>query len=210
MTGVGVHRTWLRSFSLEPPQLVVLPIASARRAAAVPSVVLSSNRFAAGVRLPGASALRGVQPGGAMEALGSARDGVRPSSGVEPLNIPAFARRLFAALAESLWDNASRFDGAEIWNVFGGGTSSDTSSDWDITRGVAFKVPHVISCLTAFEPIWSAVGEGTSGTSEKPPVVGDFGRSAINKLEVGTSHERTYMVSLQWQRLFDSELDSEE
>lgn len=47
-------------------------------------------------------------------------------------------------------------------------------------RGVAFKVPHVMSCLTAFEPIWSAVGEGTLGTSGK---VGDFGRSARTKLK---------------------------
>lgn len=172
-----------------PPQLDVLPIASARRAAAVPSVVLSNNRFAAGVRLPGASALRGVQLGGAIEPLAGVRDGVRPSSGVELLSRPAFARRLFAALAESLWDNASRFDGAEIWNVFGGGISSDTSSDWDITRGVAFKVPHVMSCLTAFEPIWSAVGEGTLGTSENPPAVGDFGRSVWYKSRDGTSYE---------------------
>ena len=114
LPGVGVHRTWLRSFSLPPPQPDILPIASARRDAAVPSVVLSSNRFAAGVRLPGASALRGVQLGGAIEPLAGARVGVRPSIGVELLNRPALARRLFAALTESLCDNASRFDGADI------------------------------------------------------------------------------------------------
>lgn len=178
MAGVGVHRTWLKSFSLElslPPQLDVLPIAPA------PKVVLSNNRFAAGVRLPGASALRGVQLGGAIEPLAGVRDEVRPSSGIEPPSKPAFTRRLFAAFAESLWDNASRFEGAEIWNVFGGGISSDTSSDWDIIRGVAFKVPHVMSCLTACEPIWSAVGEGILGTSEKLPAVGDFGRPAKYK-----------------------------
>lgn len=104
VTGVGVHRTWFRSFSFELPlplQLDIFPIASARRAAAVPNVVLSNSRFAAGVRLPGASALRGVQLGGAIEPLAGVRDGVRPSSGVGPMR-PAFARRLFAALAESL------------------------------------------------------------------------------------------------------------
>lgn len=186
MTGVGVHRIRFRSFSLELPlplQPDIFPTASALRAAAVPSVVLSNNRFAAGVRLPGASALRGVQLGGAIEPLAGVRDGVRPSRGVEPLSRPAFARRLFAAFAESLWDNVSRLDGAEIWNMFGGDISSDTSSDCDMIRGVAFRVPHVMSCLTAFEPIWSAVGEGTFGTSEKPFAVGDFGRSTRTKLE---------------------------
>lgn len=156
VTGVGVHRIWFKSFSLDPPlppQPDTFPMASARRAAAVPNVVLSNNRFAAGVRLPGASALRGVQLGGAIVPLAGVRDGARPSKGVEPLSRPAFARRLFAALAESLCDNASRLDGAEIWKVFGGGCSSDTSSDRDMIRGVAFKVPHVISCLTAFGPI---------------------------------------------------------
>lgn len=39
---------------------------SARRVAAVLMVVLSSSRLAAGVRLPGASALRGVQFGGSI------------------------------------------------------------------------------------------------------------------------------------------------
>jgi hypothetical protein len=104
--GVGVHRTRLRSLSpVRPvPQPDIRPIASALLAAAVPMVVLSSNLFAAGVRLPGASALRGVQLGGPIEPdfEGAPRVGVRPNIGVEPPRRPAFARRFFEAVADSL------------------------------------------------------------------------------------------------------------
>ena len=65
--GVGVHRTRSRSLSLP---LVSHPdvraIDSARLAAAVPMVLRSKSRRAAGVKLPAASDRRGVQDGGAI------------------------------------------------------------------------------------------------------------------------------------------------
>jgi len=178
--GVGVHRTRLRSLStvLPVPQPDIRPIASALLAAAVPKVVLSNNLFAAGVRLPGASALRGVQLGGPIDPgfEEPPRAGVRPNIGVELPRRPAFARRLFDALADNLCDNASRLDGAAIWKgVLGGGISSAGSSDLDNIRGVAFRVPHVINCLTAEGPSSEAVGEGRLGTREKLLLVGDRG-----------------------------------
>lgn len=104
--GVGVHRTRLRSLS--PVCLVsqpdIRPIASALLAAAVPIVVLSNNLFAAGVKLPGASALRGVQLGGPIEPDFEElpRAGVRPIIGVGPPRRIAFARRLFEACEDNL------------------------------------------------------------------------------------------------------------
>jgi hypothetical protein len=104
--GVGVHRTRLRSLSaLCPvPQPDIRPIASALLVAAVPIVVLSNNLFPAGVKLPGASALRGVQLGGPIEPNFEEppRAGVRPMSGVVPPSRTAFARRLFEACADNL------------------------------------------------------------------------------------------------------------
>ena len=68
--GVGVHRTRSRSLSLP---LVSHPdvraMDSARLAAAVPMVLRSKSRRAAGVKLPGASDRRGVQDGGAIPPL---------------------------------------------------------------------------------------------------------------------------------------------
>lgn len=65
--GVGVHRTRSRSLSVAcPPELrsvSVLP------EGVVPIAVLSSNRLAAGVRLPTASERRGVHEGGPMLPL---------------------------------------------------------------------------------------------------------------------------------------------
>lgn len=58
-----------------------------------------------------------------------------------------------------------------------GVANSAGSSDCDMIRGVALSVPHVISCLTAAGPSSAAVGEGRSGTREKP--VGDLGRSKV-------------------------------
>jgi hypothetical protein len=104
--GVGVHRTRLRSLSpvCPFPQPDIRPIASALLAAAVPIVVLSNNLFPAGVRLPGASALRGVQLGGPIEPGFEElpRVGVRPIIGVGPPRRTAFARRLFEACADNL------------------------------------------------------------------------------------------------------------
>ena len=75
----------------------------------------------------------------------------------------------------------SRVDGAAIWKgVLGGGMlgeGSAGSSDSDSIRGVAFSVPHVMSCFIAVGPSSDGVGEGTEGTSEKLSPVGDFGRS---------------------------------
>lgn len=85
-----------------------------------------------------------------------------------PLNSSAFARRLFEAELDSLCEIRSRADGPAIWKVAGGGctTASAGSSDCDRTRGVAFSVPHVMSCLTAAGPSCEGVGEGTAGTSD--------------------------------------------
>lgn len=47
-------------------------------------------------------------------------------------------------------------------------------------RGVAFSVPHVMSCLIALGPISEGDGEGTEGMSAFVLVVGDLGRSGKN------------------------------
>lgn len=78
-------------------------IASALRLAAVPKVVLSSSRRAAGVKLPAASDRFGVIVGGAMVPF-------FPSAGIlteravrmDGLNISALARKLFDAELASL------------------------------------------------------------------------------------------------------------
>lgn len=129
--GVGVHLTLLRSLSFgfaEPSQPDSLPIASALRAAAVPIVDLSSNRFAAGVSAPGASARRGVHEGGGIDPFLAALVGVRGARPGKPSS-PAFARSDFAALFESLCESRSRAEGAAIRKgVFGVGTSSGLSA----------------------------------------------------------------------------------
>jgi hypothetical protein len=102
--GVGVHRTRLRSFSF-PFDFATRVMISARLADAVPEVVRSNSRLAAGVRFPAASTLRGVQVGGPMSPLCLALAGVRAVAGVRPIepipNNPAFARRLLEALLAS-------------------------------------------------------------------------------------------------------------
>lgn len=68
-------------------------------------------------------------------------------------------------------------------------------------RGVAFSVPHVISCLTACGPNSDGVGEGIEGTSAKSSCPGDFGRSSNTHLRQnpsGMSARDTYMVCLRW------------
>jgi len=68
--GVGVHRTRSRSLSfplVSHPDVRVID--SARLAAAVPMVLRSKSRRAAGVKLPAASDRRGVQDGGAIFPL---------------------------------------------------------------------------------------------------------------------------------------------
>ena len=176
--GVGVHLTLLRSFSLlalrplVPSHPAIFSIASARRDAAVPMAVRSNSLRAAGVNAPAASALRGVHEGGGIdpfliEAL--------PLTELEVCipgtpNNPAFARKLFAALLESLCERRSRDDGAAMWKgVLGGGIEDESSisSDEERTLGVAVRVPHVMSCLTAAGPSWEGVGDGTAGTREK-------------------------------------------
>ena len=82
----------------------VRAIDSARLVAAVPMVLRSKSRRAAGVKLPAASDRRGVQDGGAILPLLPVR-GVR-FAWPEP-SISALARRLFAALLDNLWDIAS-------------------------------------------------------------------------------------------------------
>ena len=99
---------------------------------------------------------------------------------------PAFALRLLAALTDSFCEISSRVDGGLIWKEVGGGISNDSagSSDCESTRGVAFKVPQVINCLTAVGPSSEGVGEGIDGTREKLLIVGDLGRSASAILSV--------------------------
>jgi len=182
--GVGVQRTRLRSFSLASVELPshrdILSIASALLAAAVPIAVLSSSLFPAGVSAPTASALLGVHVGGGIAPFVTLLfPGVRDIPG-KPRS-PALARRLFEALFESLCEMRSREDGAGRWKGVVGGGSDDSagSSDWERMRGVARRVPKVISCLTAAGPSSEGVGDGIEGTSEKPLSVGDFGRYGV-------------------------------
>ena len=119
--GVGVQRTLCKSCSLAFEPLPSHPddllIASARREAAVPIVVLSSSRRAAGVSAP--SAFLGVHDGGGMEpfriepaTLPRTLDGVRRPG--TPPNSSAFARKLFAAVFDSLCESCSRAEGGLI------------------------------------------------------------------------------------------------
>lgn len=197
--GVGVHLTLLRSlsFGLEdslPSQLANLPMTSARLVAAVPIVDLSSNRLAAGVSAPGASALLGVHEGGGIDPFLSEFEPIPTVVGVRPPrlgipNRPAFARKLFAAFVESLCEMRSRDEGGAMWKgVLGVEISSvaaavaGSSSDCDRIRGVALSVPHVISCFTAAGPSSDGVGEGIAGTNEKLLIVGDLGRSVVTNV----------------------------
>lgn len=172
--GVGVHRTLSTPLSLPfapRSQPALCSMASARRLAAAPMVVLCSNRRAAGVRLPAASARRGVMVGGAMDPF-APRNGVLPLRG--PLigpNISALVRRLFDALSESLCAVASRADMAGRWKGVSG------SSVWLIILGVEFSVPHVISCFKAAGPNSAGVGDGKLGTRPKFWPFGDLGWS---------------------------------
>lgn len=109
--GVGVHRTLFKSFSfpltLLPSHPVLRSMASALLTAAVPIVLLSSSRLAAGVRLPAASDRRGVHEGGAIfPFLPPLGPGVLCIPGVRPIwprpIKPALVRKLFDALFESL------------------------------------------------------------------------------------------------------------
>lgn len=178
LPGVGVHRILLRSVSFvdEPPcQFDVFSIASDL----LEAIVLFNNLLAAGVRFPAASALFGVHVGGPMFPLVRS-DGVRDAPGILPPPPPpnriAFARRLFEAFAESLCEMRSRLDGPAMRNgVFGSGTSAGSSEE--IIRGVAFRVPQVMSCLTAAGPNSSGVGEGIAGTSPNPLFLGEAGSS---------------------------------
>ena len=61
----------------------------------------------------------------------------------------------------------------------GGGRLSAGSSEVLKMRGVAFRVPQVMSCLTAAGPSSEGVGEGIEGRSENPFLVGDFGWSGV-------------------------------
>ena len=109
-------------------------------------------------------------------------NGMRDIPGVLPGVLPppsriAFARRLFEAFAESLCEIRSRLDGPAIRNgVLGSGTSAGSSEE--IIRGVASRVPQVMSCLTATGPSSSGVGEGIVGTNPNPLFLGELGLSA--------------------------------
>lgn len=173
--GVGVHRILLKSFSLadEPPcQFDVFSIASDL----LEAIVLFNNLLAAGVRFPTASALFGVHVGGPMFPLVRS-SGMRDIPGVlPPPSRIAFARRLFEAFAESLCEIRSRLDGPAMRNgVFGSGASA--GSPEEIIRGVASRVPQVMSCLTAAGPSSSGVGEGIVGTNPNPLLLGELGLS---------------------------------
>ena len=173
--GVGVHRIWFKSFSFadEPPcQFDVLSIASDL----LEAIVLFNSTFAAGVRFPTASALFGVHVGGPIFPRVRSKD-VRDIPGVlPPPNRIALARRLFEAFAESLWEIRSRLDGPAMRNgVLGSGTSVESSEE--IIRGVASRVPQVMSSLTAAGPSSSGVGDGIAGTSPNPLSFGELGLS---------------------------------
>lgn len=175
--GVGVHRILLRSFSFadEPPcQFDAFSIASDL----LEAIVLFNNLLAAGVRFPAASALLGVHVGGPMFPLVRSND-VRVPCVLPPLpRRMAFALRLFEAFAESLWEIRSRLEGPAIRNgVLGSGTS--TGSSEEMIRGVASRVPQVISCLTAAGPSSSGVGEGIAGTNPNPFSLGEPGLSTL-------------------------------
>jgi hypothetical protein len=142
------------SFSLLLPcQLEVLSIASDR----LDAIVLLKSLFAAGVKPP--ASLFGVQVGGPIEPL--ALFGVDLGiPGVLPPNSSAFTLKLLEALEDSLWEIRSRDDGAGRWNgVFGTKTSAG-SFDEEMIRGVAFRVPQVMSCFTAAGPSSEGVGDG--------------------------------------------------
>ena len=107
--GVGVHLTLFKSLSFPvvfvPSHPAVCCIACARLTAAVPIAVRSNNRLAAGVKLPAASALLGVQDGGGIDPFLAGVAMLFKFFGVRAVGPPsniAFARRLLAALAESL------------------------------------------------------------------------------------------------------------
>lgn len=72
---------------------------------------------------------------------------------------------------------ASREEMSGMWKGVLRGGRSASSSGCEMMRGVALRVPHVISCLTAVGPSSDAVGEGMFGTREKLLIVGDLGRS---------------------------------
>lgn len=102
--------------------------------------------------------------------------GMRDVPGVLPPSRIAFARRLFEAFAESLCEILSRLDGPAMRNgVPGSGTSAGSSEE--IIRGVASRVPQVMSCLTAAGPNSSGVGEGIVGTNPNPLFLGELGLS---------------------------------
>lgn len=168
-------------------QPAVLPIASARLVPATPMVVRSNKRFAAGVSAPAASAFRGVQLGGGIEPLALPRtlNGVREPRLLPPLMSAALSLMLLEALFDNLSPSVSRADGFGRWKgVLGGGISEDAisaRSSEEIIRGVAFSVPHVISCFTATGPSSDGVGDGIVGNREKPLFDGECGRSDINQ-----------------------------
>jgi len=176
LPGVGVHRILLKSFSFadeSPCRFDVFSIASDL----LEAIVLFNNLFAAGVRFPAASVLFGVHVGGPIFPRVRSTD-VREIPGVlpPPPNRIAFARRLFEAFAESLWEIRSRLDGPAMRNgVLGSGTSAGSSEH--IIRGVASRVPQVMSCLTAAGPSSSGVGEGIAGTNPSPLFLGELGLS---------------------------------
>ena len=175
--GVGVHRILLKSFSFvdeSPCQFDVLSIASDL----LEAIVLFNNLFAAGVRFPTASALFGVHVGGPIFPRVRSEDAREIPDALPPPNRIAFARRLFDAFADSLWEIRSRLDGLAMRNgVLGSGTSAGSSEK--IIRGVASSVPQVMSCLTAAGPSSSGVGEGIAGTNPNPLFLGELGLSAI-------------------------------
>lgn len=184
LPGVGVHRTLFKSFcAFCPDESHLIPITSARLAAAVPKAERSSSLLAAGVKFPGASAFFGVEEGGCIEPFFELEPrGLVPGVRPRPLSpiIPALSRRLLAALLDRRLEIRSREDMSRRWN---GESDTDMwSSDCEIIRGVPERVPQVISWFTAREPSSAGVGEGTLGTSEKLLVVGDLGRSAGSAL----------------------------
>lgn len=141
----------------------------------MPKVLRSRRRLPAGVKLPAASDRRGVHAGGAIWPFPTGVDFL-VNPGRDPLpSKPALARRLLEALSASFRDMTSREEILGMWNGVLGGGKLTASSGFDIIRGVAFNVPHVMSCFTAAGPSSDGVGDGRLGTRKNSSLEDDEG-----------------------------------
>jgi len=156
VTGLGVHLTFLRSFSITDELLLPSKPPLVFLSGVLAPVVRASSARAAGVRsLP---SRLGVALGGAMSPR------VR-GFGV-PASLAAFSRIDRPAFALSLSPVISRLDGSFIWNGLAStsGNGASPSRVEDKRRGVDRSVPIVIRSFMAIGPRVDGVGVGTTGT----------------------------------------------